>query len=83
MTYKIEFSPKAAKEIRSLPKELYKRIKSKFIAISKNPFHYLEHYEGEYYKIRIGEYRALVDIEIHNNVLIVRVFGHRKNIYKK
>ena len=35
-----------------------------------NPFHYLEHYEGDtYYKYRIGEYRALIDIDFQNKII--------------
>ena len=29
-----------------------------------DPFHYLEHFEGkDYYKFRIGDYRALIDVD--------------------
>ncbi len=48
-----------------------------------DPFHYLEHYEGgDVYKLRIGDYRALIDVDFLNPILKVRVVGHRRNIYK-
>lgn len=48
-----------------------------------NPFHYLEHYEGkDYYKYRIGEYRALVDVDFGNKIVKVQVLDHRRVIYK-
>ena len=48
------------------------------------PFHFLEHYEGEeVYKYRIGEYRALIDVDFQNKVLKVQIVDHRSVIYKK
>ena len=49
---------------------------------SDNPFHFLEHFEGDYYKLRIGDYRALIDIDFDRKILFVRVFDKRGRIYK-
>ncbi|MEK6936724.1 MAG: hypothetical protein AABW58_01495 [Nanoarchaeota archaeon] len=50
---------------------------------TENPFHFLEHFEGEdYYKYRIGEFRALVDIDFSNKILRIQVIDNRKKIYK-
>ena len=51
---------------------------------TENPFHYLEHFEDQdHYKYRIGDYRALVDIDCENKILRVQVLDHRSAIYKK
>ena len=51
---------------------------------TENPFHYLEHYEGkDYYKYRIGEYRALVDIDFGKKIIKILVLEHRSIIYKR
>jgi len=51
---------------------------------SDNPFHFLEHFEGqEFYKCRIGTYRALVDVDFKNKILKVQILDHRKKIYKR
>jgi mRNA-degrading endonuclease RelE of RelBE toxin-antitoxin system len=43
---------------------------------------YLEKLRGDPgFKLRAGDYRALIDIE--ENIIAVRVVGHRKNIYKR
>ena len=34
------------------------------------------------YKLRVGDYRVIADIEENRRVIIVRSLGHRKNIYK-
>lgn len=36
-----------------------------------------------YFKLRVGDYRALVDINPSNRLIEVRVVGNRKNIYNK
>lgn len=49
-----------------------------------NPFHFLEHFEGQdYYKFRIGDYRALIDIDFSQKLIKVQVLDHRGVIYKR
>ena len=50
----------------------------------ENPFHFLEHYEGrDYYKFRIGDYRALIDVDFKESVLKVQVLDLRGRIYQR
>ncbi len=83
MSYKIELGPRAKKAIIKLPQEISLRIIKKLRQLEENPFHYLEHYEGDGYKFRIGNYRALIDADIENNVLTVRILDKRGQIYKR
>ncbi len=51
--------------------------------VATNPIHYLEPLkEVNAYKIRIGDYRVIVDFHIDEKVIDVLFIGHRKNIYK-
>ncbi|MEK6907380.1 MAG: type II toxin-antitoxin system RelE/ParE family toxin [Nanoarchaeota archaeon] len=76
--------PKAEKNLKKLPKELIIRVLNKFDELIKNPFRFLEHYEGQdVYKFRIGDYRALIDIDFKNKILFVRVFDKRGRIYER
>ena len=51
---------------------------------TENPFWYMEHFEGlNYYKYRIGDYRALIDVDFQNKRLQVQVLDHRSVIYRK
>ena len=83
MTYEIKFSKQATKFINGLQQNLKDRIIAKFREISENPFIFLEHYEGDYYKIRIGDFRALVDIDNERRILWIRVFDKRGRIYER
>ncbi len=82
MTWEIIWHPKAAKYVETLPKDIAIRIFHKCDEVSENPFRYLEHYEGEGYKLRIGDYRALIDIDFQNKRLKVRVFDKRGRVYR-
>ncbi len=64
MNYSIEWNPKALKFLNKLPKEIALRVWNKVDMLKENPFRFLEHYEGDdVYKLRIGDYRALIDID--------------------
>lgn len=81
MIYEIEFSSKVKRFLKKLQKDIALRILNKFEDLKKEPFRYLEHYEGDScYKFRIGEYRALIDVK--RNILFVRIIDKREKIYK-
>ncbi|MBU2616384.1 MAG: type II toxin-antitoxin system RelE/ParE family toxin [Nanoarchaeota archaeon] len=83
MMFKIEYNSQSRKFLKNLEKHLVKRILEKLEDVSKNPFRYLEHHEGRDYKLRIGDYRALVDVDFKSKILIVRILDKRGRIYKK
>jgi mRNA interferase RelE/StbE len=83
MSYRVKLSPKANKFLNKCEKDLSERIKKKLRLLKEDPFHYLEHYEGQdYYKLRVGDYRALVDVDQSRNKVFVRIIDHRSKIYK-
>lgn len=83
MSYEISWHSKAAKYVESLPKHLSRRILDKLEEVAKDPFRYVDHFEGAYYKLRIGEYRALLEIDFTRRVLWVMVFDKRERVYER
>ncbi len=83
MVYEVIWHPKAAKYVERLPKDIAKRILKKLDEVAENPFVYLEHFEGEGYKLRIGDYRALIDADLQEKILRIRVFDKRGRIYEQ
>lgn len=81
MSYQIIWHPNAAKYLESLPNNIAQRILGKFNEVSLDPFRYLEHFEDSGYKLRIGDYRAVIDIEFDNKILKVRMFDKRGRVY--
>jgi len=51
--------------------------------LKEEPFRFLEHYEGDCHKLRIGDYRALIDIDTSRKIIFVRVLDHRSRIYER
>ena len=81
MSFEVKFSSKSAKFIRNLPSNILNRIKNKFKILSQDPFRYLKHFEGVGYKLRIGDYRAIIDVDKDKEILFVRIFDKRSRVY--
>ena len=83
MTFDIEWHSNSRKFLRKIPSDIARRIVKKIKKLRENPFRYLKHYEGDGYKLRIGDYWALIDADAENKVLIIRVLDKRGRVYKK
>ncbi len=80
--YIIELSETAKKFLKKLNKKDAEIILRKIYSIRDNPFSFLKRLHGEkLWRLRIGDYRAVVDVIISVNKIIVLRIGHRKNIY--
>lgn len=82
MNLEIIWFPQASKYVKKLPKDIAKRILEKIDEVITDPFRYLEHFEGEGYKLRIGDYRAIVDVDFSGKMIKIRMFDKRGRIYE-
>ncbi len=84
MTYAVKWRPKALAELRKLPKDIAERIVKRIDLAKDAPKHFLEKLvDDPGYKVRAGDYRVIIDILEKEKILVVRVVGHRRNIYKR
>jgi mRNA interferase RelE/StbE len=85
VTYTIEFSRCAAKELAALPKVEQKKIAKKIDKLANDPFpagnKKLEG-NGEIYRIRQGDYRILYAIQDKKLIVLVLKIGHRREVYR-
>lgn len=82
--YEVIFDPEAIEFLEKSEKQLAKRIWDKIMSTKKNPHHFFERLiRIRGYKIRIGDYRAIADIDDNRKRIEITLIGHRKNIYKK
>jgi len=80
--YSIQIEKNAEDFLKKLQKKDAEIILNKIYSIKENPFRYLKRLQGEkLWRLRIGDYRAIVDVIISMNKIIVVRIGHRKNIY--
>ena len=81
--YDVIFDKKALEFLKKLDYKTKNRIFNKIISTKEKPFRYFEKLtKRNEYKIRIGNYRVIVDIDEKTKKIKVLFFGHRKNIYK-
>ena len=80
--YQIEFAKKAEDFLKKLPKEDEEIILRKIYSIRENPFPFLKRLEGhKLWRLRIMDYRAILDIVISGRKIVVLRIGHRKIVY--
>jgi len=81
--YNLIFEKSALDFLNKLEKNVKERIWNKLQQCKENPFHFLEHLEEiEGYKLRVGDYRLIIDVDNSEKILMVLKIGHRKNIYE-
>jgi len=81
--YDIILSEQVLRQLEKLEKNTQERILKVLERIRVKPEAYVTKLVGPFgYKLRIGDYRALVDIDHSKLVISVTKIGHRKNIYK-
>jgi len=80
--FQIELTETSKNFLKKLQKKDAGIILKKIYSIKENPYRFLKRLQGEkLWRLRIGDYRAIVDIIISMNKIIVIRIGHRKNIY--
>ncbi len=80
----VEITNKADDHLQGLDPIPRKRILKKLQEARDWPNHRLEKLKGwPYYKLRAGDYRAIITWDKDNDVLIVEAVGHRRNVYDR
>lgn len=84
MSYEIIFTDTSRKQFRKLEKDLQERIIKALERIRIRPEAHVKKLVGDPgYRLRVGEYRVIIEIEKDELIILVIKIGHRKNIYKK
>ncbi len=80
----IEWTPKAIELLEGLETEPQERLVTKLDEAKDWTSHRLEKLTGyPYYKLRAGDYRAIITWNRDDDLLIVEAVGHRRNIYER
>jgi len=84
MTFEIRWDKKALEFLRKLDRSTSKRIVQKVDGMKSDPRRYLEPLkEIGGYKLRVGDYRVIIDVHWDTKTIFVLLVGHRKKIYKR
>ena len=84
MSYSVQYSQRAVKELKKLDKNIAENIIEALDRIKIRPYHFVKKITGtKYYRLKVDQYRVILNIK--DDILIVLVIrvGHRRNIYKR
>ncbi len=82
MTYEIVFSDKAFNQLKKTEKNVQERIIAVLERIRVRPETHVTKLVGDPgYKLRVGDYRIIMDIDNKILRILILKIGHRKNIY--
>ncbi|OGM99358.1 MAG: hypothetical protein A2817_01620 [Candidatus Yanofskybacteria bacterium RIFCSPHIGHO2_01_FULL_39_8b] len=86
MSFTVLLSPKAAKDLNKLERQVLSKIDKALLGLAKNPHPHgvkvLQDKNLPQYRIRIGDYRILYDVYVKDRAVYILKIGHRKDIYR-
>ena len=83
MAYEVVWSPKSVDGLNDLEKSVRRRIVRKVEELKPSPHHFAERLSAiAAWKLRVGDYRVILDIDDGKKEIHVLKVGHRKKVYK-
>lgn len=86
MAYAVVLKPAAVRDLRKLPEDVRRRVAGRIDALSGDPRPSgAETLQGErnLYRIRVGDYRVIYQVENKELVVLVVHIGHRREVYRR
>jgi mRNA interferase RelE/StbE len=81
--FNLLYSEQALKQLEKLEKPVKERILRTLERIRIRPIaHVKKLVSSPYFRLRVGDYRIILDIKNDEMIILVIEVGHRKNIYK-
>ena len=82
----IQLTSKAKKQLHKLNPQVREKVinEIKKLATERfpNQFKHLTKHKTADYRLRIGDYRVLYDVYDNDQVVLILVVGHRRDVYK-
>ena len=80
--YELVFTDKVLKQLEKLERDIKERILATLERIRIRPEAYVKKLVGDSgFRVRVGDYRVLIDIDKNKLIINILELGHRKNIY--
>ena len=80
----VEYTDQAVEHLDDLQPDIAERVMDKVDEATEFTKSRVDKLSGyPYYKIRAGDYRAILTWDRDEDVLIVEAVGHRKNVYER
>ncbi len=83
MPFDIIWSDSAIRQLKKLDRSVARRIFDKVGELGENPHRLVQKLvNSPYYRLRVGDYRVILDIQGNLLRILVLKVGHRESIYK-
>jgi len=85
MPYSIQFTRRARRDFDGLDKPVQERLRTHIDRLAADPFPAGAkklHGDEPYYRIRVGDYRVVYQVDGKQLMVVVIKLGHRKEVYR-
>ncbi len=83
MVFEIVWAESASEALRKLEKLVARQILKKVDDLKDNPYKNIRKIiNSPYFRLRVGDYRVIFDVDNKKSRISILKVGHRKNIYK-
>ena len=84
MVFEIIWSDSATRQLKKLDRTIARRIFDKVGELEENPHRSVQRLvSSPYYRLRVGDYRGILDIQESLLRILVLKVGHRESIYDR
>ena len=84
MPFQIIWSDAAARQLRKLDRTVARRIFEKVGDLAVDPHRHVQKLvNSPYYRLRVGDYRVILDIQENVLRILVLKVGHRESIHER
>lgn len=84
MSYEVRISSRTEKQLTRLPDRVYERVLGAILALEEEPrprnSRKMSGRQG--YRLRIGDYRAIYEVDDEERIVTVVRVGHRRDVYR-
>lgn len=81
MSYQVLLHPKANAFLEKVDVDLRERIRNGLLSLGSNPKRGTRLKHSEYWRLRIGDHRAIYEIDPELKRVVVLFLGHRRDVY--
>jgi mRNA interferase RelE/StbE len=81
LSFPVFLHPKAERSLRGLPDSIRKRILEALKELEDSPEKGDQLKPSQFWRVRVGDYRAIYEIDRTQNKVVVLYVGHRKRVY--
>ena len=84
MPFEIIWSDPAVRQLKKLDRSIARRIFDKVGELAENPHRFVQKLvNSPYYRLRVGDYRVILDIQGDVLRILILKVGHRESIYDR